>query len=226
MIVTVVDKRLCWFLFPGRKRASSRGSLLEGGKLICFTGNRKEASSAKKVFSLTSSDCVIVCDELAGGLDLSQWISVYEYLVNTKKYHEKKSVRKLFENVEDEESVDFLLKFIGEAMALGKWPEHTAKKRKRVFQLCEAVASGSDTKALQEWFLIDEPGMVTGLVAKMCARAKGNEKEGSEWAMKVAKHAGQTCDISNRSFGVLAEDRFTERFQSLAFILGLMGVFK
>ncbi len=226
MIVTLVDKRLIWFLFPGRKEVSMKGSLLEGGRVICFVNSRRGAEKAKKILSVTSDSFVIVCKEIGEGIDLSKWSLVYTYMTEVLHFKKKAKVQKVFDGAVDDESIEFALQFVGEASALKKWPEHLVKKRMRVFQLCEAVASGSDSEALKEFFKVDDPSLVLGIVAKMCARAQGSEKQGSDWAMKVAKHAKQTCDMSVRTLRILLEDRFTERFQSLAFIMALLGNLK
>lgn len=226
MVVTLIDRRIVWFLFPGRREVSPRGSLLEGGRVICYVKTRREAEEAKRMLEFTSDDYVVVCSEPGDWIDLSKWTLVFDYMVNVKGFSKKAKARKVFENALDEESVEFALRFLGEAVLLGKWPEHLVKKRTRVFQLCETVSTGQKTQALVEWFEIDDPRMVTGLLCKMCARAQGSVTDGSDWAKKVAHQAKERCNMSIKTLKILAENRYPERFQSLAFLVELMGIAK
>lgn len=225
MIVSLVDERLVWFLFPGRKHVTPRGSLLEGGKVVCVTKSRQEAEAADRMLSLAAEDHVVVCQDTGNWEDVSRWPLVYKYMVEKLGFQTLVKVSKVFDLKEDadEEDKAFVLRFIGEAVAARKWPMYMLKSRGKAYVMCEHVACGEDRKAVEDWFEADDPDLSLAMLCKLAGRALGKEQRGSGWSFEIAKQAERLCELSEKTMSILVERRFPKRFCSLAFMMGLLG---
>lgn len=225
MIVSLVDERLIWFLFPGRKHVTPRGSLLEGGKVVCVTKTRQEAEAADRMLSLAAEDHVVVCPDTGNWDDASTWPLVFKYMVERRGFQPLVKVAKFFDvrGDVDEETKDFLLRFVGEAVASKKWPVYLLNSRRKAYVMCEHVAYRNETDAIEEWFAADDPDMSLAMLCKLAMRALGKEYRGSEWSFGLAEQAKKVCDFSPKTRSILTERRFPKRFCSLAFMLGVLG---
>lgn len=227
VIFTVVDERLIWFLFPGRKVVSAAGSLLEGGKVLCSVKTRREAETAARSLDMFTEDPVIICEEVGPWKDLSTWPLVYEYLTEDCGFPKHKKIENAF-NVErkDEEAAAFALRCVSEAAVLRKWPIQLFHQKKKAYALADKVASKDINGSFQEWFQLNDAAMAIAVLCRLIARVTDRLPIDEGWGEKTRRLAEKTINTSAENRRILAEQRFPERFQSLALVFVLLGLNK